>query len=143
MRALDVLAAAAAFLIAGCAGPPGAPNAPAAANAANAADGPLAHVVAFWFKAGAPTDAARWLVEAYRRDVAAVPGVRSVFAGRPLPRAAGAAARPMVDASYDVLTVVTFEGPERAAAWQDHPLHQQLRARFDPFLDKILVYDAR
>lgn len=101
------------------------------------AAGGLVHVVAFWLKPGAPSDAVERLRRFYLTRVAReVPGVEDVRVGPPRP-----SERAVVDDSFSCMSVVRFADAAAEVAWQTHPVHDALRAEFEPLFDRVVVYD--
>jgi hypothetical protein len=134
MRSVRPLGPARAVLAA-AALPLGCCAAPAAD--AGAAGRKLVHVVVFWLKPGAPADLPARLRDLYLHRVRReVPGVEAVWVGPPHP-----SPRPVVDDSFHLMSVVRFADAAAEAAWQTHPVHAELRALFEPHLERVTVYD--
>jgi len=122
------LALAAAVALLGCAAAP-AHTVPGS--------GRLVHAVAFWLKPDAPADVVDRMRAFYlERVTTGVPGVASVWVGRPRP-----ATRSVVDASFACKSVVRFESAAAEAGWQSHPVHAEFKQRFEPHLERVVVYD--
>lgn len=100
--------------------------------------GHLAHTVYFWFSDNAPEDAADQLLDFYRTEVPNVPGIEVLFAGKPRPNDE----REVVDSSYDLGVITVYESSDAEQVWQEHPIHDVLKERFLPMLDKVQVYDT-
>lgn len=97
----------------------------------------LVHVVAFWFKAAAPADLADQVTTFYLSRVqGAVPGVEAVWVGPPQPSGRG-----VVDSSYSLMSVIRFSSSAAEQGWQTHPVHDDLKKLFEPYLEKVIVYD--
>jgi hypothetical protein len=102
-----------------------------------AASKKLVHVVAFWLKPNAPKDLPAQMRAFYATRVAReVPGVENVFVGT-----AHASDRDVVDDSFSCMSVVRFASAAAEAAWQTHPVHDELRQLFGAHLDRVVVYD--
>lgn len=102
-----------------------------------APDGQLAHTVFFWLKPEAPAGTAQAMLSFYRTEVPTVPGVVAVLAGPPRP-----SERDVVDDSFAFGVTTVFADTEAEIAWQPHPVHERLIARFGPWLARVLVYDT-
>lgn len=107
------------------------------AETAPAAPGPVQHVVIVWLKNHGSTDARAQYIEA-TRELARLPMVQDYRIGTPLP----GGGREVVDSSYDVAIVASFENAEALDAYEKHPEHDRiLRERLKPLVDKVLVYE--
>src|SRR5688572_3236437 len=101
----------------------------------NVRPGHVTHVVVFWLKDPGSAEQRRDLIAACHtlRDI---PGVTDLRVGQPLP-----STRPVVDSSYDVAMVITFENEQAMEAYNPHPIHEKLAREFVPKFAKYLVYD--
>ncbi|MBK8975213.1 MAG: Dabb family protein [Planctomycetes bacterium] len=99
--------------------------------------GRLMHTVCFWMKSDAPPDAAQQLADFYSTEVPRVPGIVSVFAGLPRP-----SERSVVDDSFSLCVCTLFVDSAAEQIWQSHPIHVALKQRFEPWLDRVVVFDA-
>lgn len=105
---------------------------------ADAGDSQVRHIVLCWLKEPGSETARRKLIEA-TEALGDLPGVVDVAVGVPL-----ASDRPVVDDSFDVGIVFTFEDAEALAAYQDHPRHlKAVEEVLQPLVERILVYDVR
>jgi hypothetical protein len=98
--------------------------------------GQIKHVVVMWLKN--PGDAAvrKQLIDA-KSSLAKIPGVIEVSAGEVVK-----SDRPVVDSSYDVAYVVTFNNEQSLRAYGPHPIHQKLvEDVIKPNVAKFTVYD--
>lgn len=72
-------------------------------------------------------------------ELAGIPGVKRVAAGKPL----AGSTRPVVDSSYDVLIVMTFKNERALAAYQESPRHKRaVEEVLKPLVDRYVIYDA-
>lgn len=96
----------------------------------------LHHIVLMWQKLpGNPTHR-KQLIEASRK-FADIPGVKSVSAG-----SAVLSDRDLVDDSFDVAVVLSFEDKAALQTYLDHPDHlQAVTDTLQPLVEKIVVYD--
>lgn len=94
------------------------------------------HIVLMWQKLpGNPTHR-KQLIEAGQK-FADIPGVKSVSAGRAI-----LSDRDIVDDSFDVALVLSFEDKAALQTYLDHPDHlQAVTDTLQPLVDKIVVYD--
>jgi len=116
----------------GCASAPGDET-----NAAPVAKG-TTHVIVCWLKEPGNADARRQLVER-SKSFTQIPGVRSVAVGPPLP-----STRPVVDASFDIALVMTFENEQALRDYDHNPIHQQaVKEVLQPLAKKFVIYDFR
>jgi hypothetical protein len=105
-------------------------------NRSSSGLGHVDHVVLIWLKD--PTDhAVRHKIieasEAFRQ----IPGVLDVRQGRPVP-----STRPIVDSSFDIGFVITFESRAALDAYGPHPIHQKAAQELiQPNTKQIKVYD--
>jgi hypothetical protein len=99
-------------------------------------DAQVHHIVLLWQKLpGNPTHR-KQLIEA-SQQFADIPGVKSVSAGR-----AVLSDRDIVDDSFDVALILSFEDKAALQKYLDHPDHQQaVTDTLQPLVEKIVVYD--
>jgi hypothetical protein len=110
----------------------------ATAPATAPVDRTTSHVVVCWLKGPGNADARQQLIER-SKSFAQIPGVRSVAVGTPLP-----STRPVVDSSFDVAVVMTFENEQALRAYDDNPIHKQaVREVLQPLVQRFIVYDFK
>lgn len=99
--------------------------------------GSVDHVVLFWLnRSGNQQD--RKKLHAAEQQLRTIPGVVSIRHGSPL-----ASERPIVDDSFDVAYIITFDSVSSLRAYDIHPTHTQLVSRLvKPLCRKVLVYDV-
>ena len=96
----------------------------------------VTHVVVCWLKDPGNADARDRIIEA-SRSFSAIPGVLSVRAGPVLP-----SERSIVDDSFDVAIVLSFEDSQALAHYLKHPQHEKaLREVLQPLVRKVTMYD--
>jgi hypothetical protein len=99
-------------------------------------EGSVTHVVVCWLKTPGDETSRRALIDAsyaFRE----IPGVLHVAAGRALP-----STRPVVDATYDVAIVLTFENEQALRAYDGHPIHRDAVTRtLRPLVERLVIYD--
>jgi hypothetical protein len=96
----------------------------------------VTHVVVCWLKDPGNADARDQIIEA-SRSFSAIPGVRGVRVGPALP-----SERAIVDDSFDVAIVLSFEDNQALARYLEHPRHQKaVREVLQPLVRKVIVYD--
>ena len=110
-------------------------------GAASAAPRPdsakLVHHVLFWLKRpGSAAD--RDELVAGLRTLAEIPVVRSLKIGVP----AATGQRGVVDGSFDVSELMTFDSVADEKIYQDHPIHRAFVARCEHLWSKVVVYDV-
>ena len=98
--------------------------------------GPINHVVLVWFKdsvnAGEIAE-----VRAGTLELQTIPGIRSIQVGTAVP-----SRRTIVDDSFDLGIVMTFDSAADMRAYLEHPQHQAFVQRFiKGRVNKLLVYD--
>lgn len=99
-------------------------------------DNRVNHLVLCWLKDPGNLEHRHRVIE-QSRALRAIPGVMEVRAGAVLP-----SQRSIVDSSFDVGILLSFEDAERMQAYIDHPDHQRMvRERLMPLVERILVYD--
>ena len=102
-----------------------------------AAPGKLYHHVLFWLKRpGSAAD--RDALIAGLRTLAEIPVVRSLEIGVP----ASTEQRGVVDGSFDVSELMTFDSVADEKIYQDHPIHRAFVAKCEHLWDKVRVYDV-
>lgn len=100
------------------------------------APGRVHHVVIVWLKDHDSAAARERYIEA-TRSLAELPMVWRYKIGTALP-----GGREVVDSSYDVAIVATFENAQALDAYLNHPEHRKvLDERLKPLVDKVIVYD--
>lgn len=100
------------------------------------ATGRIHHVVIVWLKDHGSPAARQQYIEA-TRALSKLPMVWRYQIGTVLP-----GAREVVDGSYDVAIVATFENAQALDEYTRHPDHEKvLKERLKPLVDKVVVYD--
>ena len=100
--------------------------------------GGITHVVLIWLKKPGDSAAIDKIVRT-SRELAAIPGVMNVRAGRPVP-----STRPVVDASFDVGMAMTFNDEAALHAYETNPQHvKAVTEVLRPLAGKTIVYDIR
>jgi hypothetical protein len=94
------------------------------------------HQVCFWLKPGTPDAAKDQLIADCRKYLGAVPGVKNLWAGPP-----AMTPREVVDNSYQVGLLVTFEDSKVHDAYQVAPLHKEFIERNKAHWDRVRVLD--
>ena len=103
---------------------------------ANGVNKMITHVVFFWLKnPESPADRDR-LMEGIR-SLGAIEEVRSLKVGVP----AATEARDVVDHSFAVSEILTFDNAADQRAYQEHPIHQRFVAEYGHLWDRVTVYD--
>lgn len=97
----------------------------------------ITHAVFFWLKNPDSIEDRDKLIAGVR-SLAAIEEVRSLIVGVP----AETGNREVVDRSYGVSEILTFDSIENEAVYQDHPLHQQFIADHSHLWSKVTVYDV-
>jgi hypothetical protein len=97
--------------------------------------GHVTHIVVFWLKDPGSAEQRRDLIAACH-TLKDIPGVTDLRVGQPLP-----STRPVVDSTYDVALVITFENERAMEAYNPHPIHEKLAREFVPSFARWLVYD--
>ena len=98
------------------------------------ADAPIHHVVLL--KLRDPADASALVADCHR--LREIEGVLTLRCGRP----AGIPG-PNIDSDFDAALTVVFAGAEDYAAYDAHPLHQELVRRWMPRLEWLRIHDFR
>ena len=96
------------------------------------------HVVLFWLKQDAPSNARQQLADDCRTYLAKIPGVRQCWAGH-----AAMTPREVVDNSYDVGLCVVLDDDAGHEVYQVHELHKQFIERNKPNWDRVQIYDFK
>ena len=97
----------------------------------------LVHHVLFWLKRpGSAAD--RDELVAGLRTLAKIPVVRSLKIGVP----AATGQRGVVDGSFDVSELMTFDSVADEKIYQDHPIHRAFVAKCEHLWSKVVVYDV-
>lgn len=104
--------------------------------AGSTATGQVNHVVIAWLKKpGDPAARAKFI--RVTKSFADLPGVVRHSVGEVLP-----GSREVVDSSFDVAAVITFESHKALQAYLHHPRHKQaVHGMLKPLVRKIIVYD--
>ena len=98
--------------------------------------GKIVHHVFFWLKRpGSAED--RDQLAAGLRDLAQIPVIRGLQIGVP----ASTEQRDVVDASFDLSELMTFDSVADQKAYQDHPIHLAFVAKCSHLWEKVVVYD--
>ncbi len=96
----------------------------------------LEHVVVVWLKEPGNTTHRRTVLDA-SEALRTIPGVRSLKSGTVI-----ASERPIVDSSFDIALIVSFDERADMDAYLVHPLHMQLvNETLKPLVAKIRVFD--
>ncbi len=97
----------------------------------------LSHVVIFWIKPDAATDAADQLIAGCHQYLKDLPGVVNFHVGRMIP-----SHRPVVDQSYHVGLNVVFTDKAAEEAYQIHPTHLEFVEKvFKPLCERATIFD--
>lgn len=94
------------------------------------------HVVLFWFKSEASTQAQAQVFADARELLGRIPTVRQLEVGKP-----AMTPREVVDNSYDMGLCVLLEDVASHDAYQIHELHQQFIHRNKATWQRVQVYD--
>lgn len=97
----------------------------------------ITHAVFFWLKNPSSVEDRDRLIAGVR-SLSAIEGVRSLVVGIP----ADTGDRDVVDGSYGVSEILTFDSVEDEAAYQVHPLHQRFIAEHSHLWSNVTVYDV-
>lgn len=99
-------------------------------------DGAVKHVVLVWLKEPGNEQIRRQLIET-SKSFEEIPGVVDVSAGTPL-----GSERPVVDDSFDVAVIITFQSIEAMQNYETHPIHTKaVEEVLRPVTDRMVVYD--
>jgi hypothetical protein len=97
----------------------------------------LRHIVFFWLK-NPEVPADRDSLVAGLSTLAEIPGIRDMHIGYP----AATEERGVIDASYDVSEIMTFDNVEDQNSYQVHPVHQAFIRDYGHLWDRVVVYDS-
>lgn len=98
--------------------------------------GRIHHVVIVWLKDHGSSAARQQYIDA-TKSLSKLPMVSSYHVGAALP-----GKRDVVDSSYDVAIVATFENAQALDEYSRHPDHDKvINERMKPLVDKVIVYD--
>ena len=90
-----------------------------------------------WLKDPADAQARAKLIET-TESFRAIPGVQHVAIGKALP-----STRPIVDSSFDLAFVMTFNDRAALDAYEKHPTHERaVKEVLTPLVRQVRVYDA-
>lgn len=99
-------------------------------------DGKVKHIVLVWLKDPGNVQDRRRLIET-SHSFRKIPGVLDVSAGTPLE-----SERPVVDDSFDVAVIITFQSTEAMQNYETHPIHiKAVEEVLRPVTDRMVVYD--
>lgn len=96
----------------------------------------ITHTVFFWLKNPDSREDRDRLIEGVR-GLVAIEVVRSLTVGVP----AGTGDRDVVDGSFGVSEILTFDNAADEAIYQDHPIHQRFIADHEHLWSRVAVYD--
>jgi Stress responsive A/B Barrel Domain len=100
-------------------------------------DGTLSHQAYFWLhNAGSQTD--RDMLIAGLQTLRGIPQIRTYQIGVPAPTEQ----RDVVDSSFDVSELMTFDSIADQVAYQTHPLHLAFIAACSHLWARVVVYDS-
>lgn len=94
------------------------------------------HHVFFWLIKGAGTENRDQLIKGLK-DLSKVKSIKSFHIGVP-----ANTNRPVIERSYSVSWMLTFDTPEAQASYQDDPLHLKFIADCAHLWEKVVVYDS-
>jgi hypothetical protein len=96
----------------------------------------LTHLALFWLKRPESAEDRAMLIAGLEtlRDI---PQVKTLHIGVPAPTEA----RDVVDHSWSVSELMTFNSPADQAAYQPHPLHTAFIAKCAHLWERVVVYD--
>ncbi len=98
--------------------------------------GQVNHVVLAWFKDSVSIEEIAE-IRARTLELQSIPGLLSIQAGQALP-----SRRPIVDHSFDLGLVMTFDSPEAMDSYLTHPRHQAFVQRYiKGRVKRLQVYD--
>jgi hypothetical protein len=99
-------------------------------------DPAIQHIVILWLNDPGNKEHRKKLIDV-ARDLNNIPGVLSISAGEPMP-----ADRAVVDDSFDIAYIFTFENVEAMRNYLIHTDHQKAVANLiKPLVAKMVVYD--
>lgn len=96
----------------------------------------LTHLALFWLKRPNSAEDRALLIEGLE-TLRAIPQVKTLHIGVP----AASEAREVVDHSWSVSELMTFDSLADQAAYQPHPLHTTFIARCGHLWERVVVYD--
>lgn len=96
--------------------------------------GKFIHMVYFWFNPDTDVDG---FIEQTETFLKQVPVIQGYHIGKP-----AGTPRDIVDNSYSVSLVVTFNSKEDQDAYQIHPVHVKYAERIQSLLSDIKIYDS-
>lgn len=100
--------------------------------------GTVTHVVLIWLKDRADAEAKQKLIDA-TMNFRGLPGMQRIDFGTPLP-----STRPVVDGSYDLAIVMTFENEDALRRYESDPRHlRATREVMQPLAKQVKIYDMR
>ena len=94
------------------------------------------HHVCFFLKPGTPDAAKEQLIADCRKYLAAVPGVKHLWAG-----ANAMTPREVVDQTYQIGLLVAMEDHAAHDVYQTHPLHDEFISRNKAHWDHVRIHD--
>lgn len=94
------------------------------------------HVVLFWMKPDAPSNAVEQTLDDARGLLAKIPTVRFFNVGRP-----AMTPREVVDNTYSVGLLTVFTDRAGHDTYQEHPLHKEFISRNRSNWQRVQVYD--
>jgi len=94
------------------------------------------HAVYFWLKKDNP-ELLKEFIEKGLPELAKVPSIKSVHWGPP-----AGTPREVVDNSYDMAWIVTFDNAAKQDEYQVDPLHLKFVELYSPLFDRVQVYDS-
>ena len=97
----------------------------------------ITHAVFFWLNNPNSIEDRDRLIAGVR-GLSAIETVRSLVVGVP----AETTDRDVVDGSYGVSEILTFDSVEDEGIYQVHPLHQKFIAEHEHLWSKVTVYDV-
>lgn len=96
----------------------------------------ITHVVFFWLKDPNSAQDRTRLAEGIR-GLAAIEVVRSLHVGVP----AATEARAVVDHSFGVSEILTFDHAADQLVYQEHPIHRRFVEEYGHLWERVTVYD--
>ncbi|MBI1387771.1 MAG: Dabb family protein [bacterium] len=95
------------------------------------------HMVFFWLNDEASDELKQKMQEDCLTDLGAIPGVRSIWAGKP-----AGTPRDVVDNSYDLGLIVVLDDSAGHDAYQIDPRHVAFVGKYKPYFKKLQVFDT-
>ena len=96
----------------------------------------MTHAVFFWLKNPTSVEDRERLIAGIR-SLKAIEVVRSLFVGVP----ADTEARDVVDHSFAVSEILTFDNADDQRTYQDHPIHFRFVEDYGHLWERVTVYD--